>query len=134
MATNITTNRLITPSVQALFKGHELYSQDGKERNANCIARYSIGNIRWYMLEGQPEGNDFIFYGIVVGTQDTEYGYVSANEMADISIDASRYGLWTLQVEQDKAFQPCKLSEIKDQELQAFLSYMYDNKHNNQAV
>ena len=128
MATDITTNRLITPSVQALFKGSELYSQDGKKREATCKACFSIGNIRWYMLEGQQQGNDFTIYGIVVGLHETEYGYVSANEMAQISIDASRYGLGTLQVRQNTSFVPCMLSEIQDPELQSFLSRMYDNK------
>lgn len=128
MAIDITTNRLITPSVQALFKGSELYSQDGKKREATCKACFSIGNIRWYMLEGQQQGNDFAFYGIVVGLHETEYGYVSANEMAQISIDASRYGLGNLQVKQNTSFVPCMLSEIQDPELQFFLSRMYDNK------
>ncbi len=128
MATDITTNRLITPSVQALFKGSELYSQDGKKSEATCKACFSIGNIRWYMLEGQQQGNDFIFYGIVVGLHETEYGYVSANEMAQISIDASCYGLGTLQVRQNTSFVPCMLSEIQDPELQSFLSRMYDNE------
>lgn len=128
MAIDITTNRLITPSVQALFKGSGLYSQDGKKREATCKACFSIGKIRWYMLEGQQESNDFTFYGIVVGLHETEYGYVSANEMAQISIDASRYGLGTLQVRQNTSFVPCMLSEIQDPELQSFLSRMYDNK------
>ena len=128
MATDITTNRLITPSVQALFKGSELYSQDGKKREATCKACISIGTIRWYMLEGQQQGNDFTFYGIVVGLHETESGYVAANEMAQISIDASRYGLGTLQVRQNTSFVPCMLSDIQDPQLQSFLSRMYDNK------
>lgn len=79
---------------------------------------FRIGNIRWYFIEGQEEGEDFIFYGVVLGLVATEYGYVSANEMASITIDASKYGLGILQVEQDEEFEPCKLSAIKDAELQ----------------
>lgn len=87
---------------------------------------FRIGNIRWYFIEGQEEGEDFIFYGVVLGLVATEYGYVSANEMASITIDASKYGLGILQVEQDKEFEPCKLSAIKDAELQEFLADLYD--------
>ena len=57
-----------------------------------------------------------------------EYGYVSLNEMADLTIDASKYGLGILKVEQVKDFKACQLSEIEDTELQAFLSRMYDKK------
>ena len=62
------------------------------------------------------------------GYIDNEYGYVSLNEMADLTIDASKYGLGILQVEQVKDFKACQLSEIEDTELQAFLSRMYDKK------
>lgn len=62
------------------------------------------------------------------GYIDNEYGYVSLNEMADLTIDASKYGLGILKVEQVKDFEACQLSEIEDTELQAFLSRMYDKK------
>ena len=65
--TDFTNNHLITPELQATFTGHELYSQDGKKKDATCIAVFHIGNFRWYVLEGQQEGNDFILYGIVLG-------------------------------------------------------------------
>ena len=86
-------NRLLTSEVKEAFEGHKLYSQDGKKKDAKCIAVFRIGNIRWYFIEGQEEGEDFIFYGVVLGLVATEYGYVSANEMASISIDASKYAL-----------------------------------------
>jgi hypothetical protein len=62
------------------------------------------------------------------GYIDNEYGYVSLNEMADLTIDASKYGLGILKVEQVKDFKACQLSEIEDTELQTFLSRMYDKK------
>ena len=86
-------------------QGTELiFRFDGKKKDAKCIAVFHIGNIRWYFIEGQTDGEDFIFYGVVLGLVATEYGYVSANEMASITIDASKYGLGILQVEQDKEF------------------------------
>lgn len=119
-------NRLLTPEVLAAFEGHELYSQDGKKKDDKCIAVFHIGNIRWYFIEGQTDGEDFIFYGVVLGLVANEYGYVSANEMASISIDASKYGLGILKVEQATDFHPYRLTDIDDSELQEFLSGLYD--------
>ena len=120
-------NRLITPEVKEALASYPLYSQDAKKKDALCITVFYLGNIRWYIMEGQQEGNDFTLYGIVVGLQETEFGYLSANEMAGITYDASEYGLGTLRIEQDKNFKPCTLAEIEDAELQAFLSRLYDN-------
>ena len=119
-------NRLITPELEKAMANYPLYSQDSKKKDALCIAVFSIGNVRWYILEGQREDNDFILYGIIVGLANTEYGYISANEMASMSVDASKYGLGTISVEQRKTFQPCVLSAIHDRELQSFLSRLYE--------
>ena len=121
MATTQFNNRLITPELTEALSSYPLYSQDAKKKDALCIAVFYLGNIRWYIMEGQQEGNDFTLYGIVTGLQETEYGYQSATEMA-----ASEYGLGTLRIEQDKDFKPCTLAEIEDAELQAFLSRLYD--------
>ena len=120
------TNRLITSELQKRLADYPLYSQDGKHKDALCIAVFYLGNIRWYIMEGQQEGNDFTLYGIVTGLQETEYGYQSVTEMESITYDASEYGLGTLRIEQDKDFKPCTLAEIEDAELQAFLSRLYD--------
>lgn len=125
MAENL-KNRLLTPEFQSLMSEYPLYSQDNRQRNAVCLAVFSIGNVRWYVLEGEQEGNDFTLYGIVVGLQATEYGYASLNEMAEISVDASEYGMGTMEVCQEKEFAPCRLEEIQDAELQEFLSRLYD--------
>ena len=127
MKTTKFNNRLITPELAEVLGSYPLYSQDAKKKDAVCLALFSLGNIRWYIMEGQQEDNDFTLYGIVAGLHETEYGYLSANEMASITYDASQYGLGTLQIEQDKDFKPCTLAEIKDAELQAFLSGLYDN-------
>lgn len=122
------SNRLITSELQKTLTDYPLYSQDGKQKDALCIAMFYLGNIRWYIMEGQQEGSDFTLYGIVAGLHETEYGYLSANEMAAITYDASKYGLGTLRIEQNKDFIPCELGNIKDAELQAFLSHLYDKK------
>lgn len=120
-------NRLVTDRLEQALKDYPLYSQDNKKKDAICNTIMCIGNARWYILEGQQEGNDFTFYGIVVGLTATEYGYFSANEMADIIIDASKCGLGHLQIEEQTGFHPCKLSCIDDEELQSFLSCLYNN-------
>jgi hypothetical protein len=125
MATDY-NNRLITPGLEKTMKDYPLYSQDSKKKDALCIAVFFIGNARWYILEGQRENDDFVLFGISVGLAETEYGYISANEMASVALDASKYGLGTIMVEQRNAFQPCKLSAIQDGELQSFLNRLYD--------
>lgn len=117
-------NRLITPELTAALSDYPLYSQDGKGKDALCIAVFYICNIRWYILEGQQEGTDFTLYGIVTGMCETEYGYMSATGMEGITHNVQ--GLGTFRIEQDKSFKPCKLSEIDNPELQEFLSKLYD--------
>ena len=94
-----TANRLITPDLEKAMKDYPLYSQDSKKKDALCIAVFFIGNARWYILEGQRENDDFVLFGISVGLAETEYGYISANEMASVALDASKYGLGTIKVE-----------------------------------
>lgn len=119
-------NRLYTPELEQSLRDFPLYSQDNRQKDASCQAVFSIGNIRWYILEGQKEGEDFTIFGIVVGMQATEYGFMSLNEMAGVEIDASAYGLGIMKVGQKMNFRPCALSSIKDSELQSFLSELYD--------
>ena len=126
MATTDFNNRLITPELKEALASYPLYSQDAKKKDALCIAVFYLGNIRWYIMEGQQEAGNFTLYSIVTGLAETEYGYQSVTEMASITYDASEYGLGTLRIEQDKEFKPCQLADIKDEELQSFLSRLYD--------
>lgn len=126
MNNKTTTGRLITPSFSETLSNYPLYSQDEKEKDALCIALLTLGNIRWYILEGQTCESDPILYGIVVGLVETEYGYFSIPELESITYDASAYGLGTLTIGHDPDFKPCTLAEIGDEELQSFLSRLYD--------
>ena len=118
-------NRLVTERVKGLLKDYPLYSQDGKQMDALCHCMFNIGHIRWYILEGEREGADFTFYGIVVGLCETEYGYISANELAAIAID-SNIGNRPMRVEHNINFQTCSLKDIQDVELQRFLTTLYE--------
>ena len=55
--------RLMTPQLEEALKGYPLYSQDGKGKEAVCRAIFALGAVRWFILEGEKEGNDTILYG-----------------------------------------------------------------------
>ena len=124
------TNKLITPQIIKALKNYPLYSQEGKGIEAICVAVFQIGRIKWYILEGQYEGDDFILFAVVCGMCETEYGYVSANELEKIEIDGSKYGINDkFHVCQVKCFTPTKLKNIQDNELRSFLHRLYSKPH-----
>ena len=82
-------SRLITPVLEEILKSYPLYSQDGKGKDAVCVAIFFIGHVRWFVLEGQPEGNDTTLFTIVCGLHETEYGYTSVNEMESVKVDGA---------------------------------------------
>ena len=124
------TNKLITPQIIKALKNYPLYSQEEKGIEAICVAVFQIGRIKWYILEGQYEGDDFILFAVVCGMCETEYGYVSANELEKIEIDGSKYGINDkFHVCQVKGFTPTKLKNIQDNELRSFLHRLYSKPH-----
>lgn len=126
------TNKLITPQIIKALKNYPLYSQEGKGIEAICVAVFQIGRIKWYILEGQYEGDDFILFAVVCGMCETEYGYVSANELEKIEIDGSKYGINDkFHVCQVKGFTPTKLKNIQDDELRSFLHRLYSKPQKN---
>ena len=124
------TNKLITPQIIKALKNYPLYSQEGKGIEAICVAVFQIGRIKWYILEGQYEGDDFILFAVVCGMCETEYGYVSANELEKIEIDGTKYGINDkFHVCQVKGFTPTKLKNIQDDEVRSFLHRLYSKPH-----
>lgn len=63
-------------------------------------------NWTWYVTEGGPDGDDFIFFGYVIGFEE-EWGYFSLNEMQAIR------GPGGLTIERDLHFQPTPFSKLK---------------------
>lgn len=119
-------NRLLTKELVEALKDHQLYSQDGKKQDAICYCVFSIGNITWYILEGQLEGDDFILYGIVVGMGPTpEYGYASLNEMANIKVETGNPFCPFIQIEMVQGFKPQRIGDIEDTRLKSFLAEHY---------
>lgn len=118
--------RLMTPQLEESFKDYPIYSQDDKGKEAMCVAVFALGAVRWYMLEGNKEGDDFIMFGLVVGLIDDEYGYVSLNELSEVELDLSSQGYGKLQVRQQTNFAPTPLKSICDDRVQKFLARFDD--------
>lgn len=84
----------------------KLYSQE-KNKDPMIVAKFFTPwtNWTWYVIEGQPEGDDFRFFGLVEGLE-TEMGYFMLNELESIK---GRFGL---KIERDLHFTPCPLSQV----------------------
>ena len=119
-------NRLLTSELLEALVSYPLYSQEHKKiSDLYAVALLCIGNIRWYILEGNAEGDRFTFFTLVCGMADCpELGYTDAGELAGIAVDASRYGLpgISLKVERVEEFKPCRLSDIDDEDVQNYVA------------
>ena len=119
-------NRLLTSELLDAWASYPLYSQEHKEvSDLYAVALFRIGNIRWYILEGNAEGDRFTFFTLVCGmSEDTELGYTDAGELASIAVDASRYGLpgILLTVERAEDFKPCRLADIDDEDVKKYVA------------
>ena len=119
-------NRLLTFELLEVLANYPLYSQEHKKvGDLFAVALFRIGCIRWYVLEGNAEGDRFTFFTLVCGMADgPELGYTDADELAGISVDASRYGLpgILLTVERAEDFKPCRLIDIEDEDVQKYVA------------
>ena len=119
-------NRLLTPELLEALANYPLYSQEHtKVCDMQAVALLRIGNIRWYILEGNAEGYRFTFFSLVCGLADgPELGYTDAGELASIAVDASRYGMpgILLTVERAEDFKPCRLIDIEDEDVQKYVA------------
>ena len=105
--------RLMTPQLAEALKGFPLYSQNGKGKEAVCRAVFILGSARWFILEGEAEGNDTILFGIVIG-------------LSEVELDLTKQGYGKLQVRQQQDFQPTPLKKLQDNRLQRFLARFED--------
>ena len=117
-------NRLLTPQLLEVLANYPLYAQEHKHLpDLMAVALLRIGSIRWYILEGNAEGHRFTFFTLVCGMgEGAELGYTDAGELAEIAVDASRYGLpgVLLTVEQAKDFKPCRLADVDDEDVKRY--------------
>jgi hypothetical protein len=84
-----------------------LGSQDGKGGKAVVWARFFTPDAgwTWHATEGQQDGNDFMFFGLVEG-QEKELGYFSLSELQGVR------GPMGLPIERDLYWTPKTLEEI----------------------
>ena len=61
----------------------------------------------WYAVEGQPNGDDFTFFGLVAG-HEKEWGYFSLNELQTVK------GPFGLKIERDYHFGMPTVKELLD--------------------
>ena len=125
-------NRLLTSELLEALASYPLYSQEHKKvSDLYAVALLRIGNIRWYILEGNAEGDRFTFFALVCGMgYESELGYTDADELAGIAVDASRYGMpgITLTVERAEDFKPCRLGDIDDEDVKDYVARFTDDE------
>ena len=125
-------NRLLTSELLEALASYPLYSQEHKKvSDLYAVALLHISNIRWYILEGNAEGDRFTFFTLVCGLADgPELGYTDAGELASISVNASRYGLpgILLTVERAEDFKPCRLVDIDDEDVKDYVARFTDDE------
>jgi len=89
-----------------------LYSTENvptENKVAVCKFFDPTGRYTYYVVEGSPEGEDFIFFGYCVsplGPDCDEWGNASLSEIASVK---GRFGLG---IERDLHFTPTKVSEL----------------------
>lgn len=59
----------------------------------------------WFVTEGQPEADDFLFYGHVIGFE-SEWGYFTLRELEEVEVSG-------LRIERDLYFEPTPFSKIR---------------------
>ena len=83
-----------------------LHSQDQAVEPMVWI-HYQIGttSIHWYVIEGQPEGDDFVFFGFVAD-RNPDFRMFRLSELKD------RRGLFDERVVRDEDFVPGMLTDV----------------------
>lgn len=123
-------NRLLTPQLLEALASYPLYAQEHKHLpDLMAVALFRIGLIRWYVLEGNAEGDRFTFYTLVCGMDEMpELGYTDAEELAGVAVDSARYGFpgAVYRVEREEDFTPCRLADIADEDVKRFCSRFAD--------
>lgn len=65
----------------------KLYEQEGIEDQKVFIKYFfPAGNWTWFVTEGEPRGDDFLFFGYVIGL-DKEWGYFTLKQLEEININ-----------------------------------------------
>jgi hypothetical protein len=63
----------------------KLYEQEGTEDKIVYLKYFfPAGNWTWFVIEGEPEGDDFLFFGYVIGLE-KEWGYFTLKQLEEIN-------------------------------------------------
>ena len=83
-----------------------LYSQEA-EADPMVYAKFFLPGTQWtwYVTEGEAKGEDFLFFGFVVG-QEAEFGYFVLSELESATTPLG------LHVERDLAFTEGRLTDV----------------------
>ena len=110
--------KLLTKAIKN--KLPRIYKTDGipsKEKIAVCKFFNPAGHGTWYAIEGEQQGDDFIFFG-VHAENEIEFCYFSLNELESarykcrlVSSKSSLY--FPVKIERDTSFFPGKLKSIE---------------------
>lgn len=83
-----------------------LREQDGvKDPIVHAAFSFAASGWIWFVTESQQEGDDFLFYGLVIGFE-SEWGYFGLRELEEIDVN-------DLRVERDLTFQPMPFSKCR---------------------
>lgn len=68
---------------------NELPKLHGQEQTEDPLVYvkffFPAGNWTWFMTEGEEEGDDFLFYGYVIGLE-REWGYFTLRQLEEINV------------------------------------------------
>lgn len=85
-----------------------LYSCEGQKDPTVVIKYFSpFSSWTWYVIEGSPEEDDFVFFGFVVGFEG-EWGYFTLSQLEEVK------GPHGLGIERDLHFTPKPISQIPE--------------------
>lgn len=101
--------KLLTKEI--IKKIPKLYSTENiplSEKKVVCKFFNPCGVGTWYVIEGQEEEGDFIFFGLV-DLHEKEFGYFSLNELQAIKLP------FGLRIERDIHFSAKKVSNYWDE-------------------
>ena len=95
------TMKLLTKEIEKHFASHPIYSQQGKEFEAEVLVKffnpYGVGT--WIIIEAEwdEERKDWLMYGYCSLGYGYELGYVSYNELANLKVGPFR--CWSIERE-----------------------------------
>ena len=99
----------------------ELAESLEKKADAVVVAKYffPLTALTWYVTEGRKEDDDYLFFGLVVGTDTSaEMGYFSLSQLMDLNVCG-------LKVERDMYFKPKKLGEICNKSVKEYIDHYF---------